>query len=350
MNQEVRQQILKSGWNSTCYQITHDSLHHWWSADKTALVGYVLSGRTAIVAGAPVCELEALAGAVDEWEAFAKSKGWTVCYFGAESRLQSLLAASPKHVSSILGSQPEWTPQEFVSKIHRFKSLRAQLNRARNKEVTVREWSSDEVRENPQLASVLQEWLNSRGLPTLHFLVEPQTLAEPEDRRFFVACIQERVVGFVTLCPVPARRGWLTEQFVRANSAPNGSVELALYEAIQAVANRQDEFVTMGIIPLVAPTLPQTTHDPWWLKLIKQWAQSHYSRFYNFKGLAQFKAKFLPTRWQPVVVIVRAERFTLLHFRAIARAFTIISPELAMIQGLMKAAKIEIGRLRHGKR
>ncbi|HLO98710.1 MAG TPA: DUF2156 domain-containing protein [Fimbriimonas sp.] len=346
MNEEVREHIKRCGWNSTCYQITHDALRHWWSEDRSALVGYVLSGKTAIVAGAPVCELSALSRAVEEWEAFATGNGWTVCYFGAESRLQHLLSGSKDHVSSILGSQPEWSPTEFVGAINGLRSLRAQLNRARNKSVSVREWSSDEVRNSPLLASVLSEWLESRGLPTLHFLVEPQTLSEPEDRRFFVASIQDRVVGFVTLCPVPARKGWLTEQFVRANSAPNGTVELALYEAIQAVVADGSEFVTMGIIPLVAPALPLATDDPWWLRLLKRWAQSHYSRFYNFKGLAQFKAKFLPTHWQPVVVIVRAEKFTLSHFRAVAKAFTITSPELVILRGILKAAKVELRRLR----
>lgn len=338
----ARALILECGWNSTCYQILNEGIEHWWSVDRQALVGYVVAGKMAIVAGAPVCCLEDLPRAIREWEAYAAGRGWEICYFGAEARLQDHLRMSPDYTQVVLGSQPEWRPTEFVKRIVGNASLRAQLNRSRNKAVRVSEWTRERAENNPRLAAVLSEWLAYRGLPTLHFLVEPETLGDLRDRRIFVAEKEGKVLGFVTLCPVPAREGWLTEQFVRSRRAPNGTVELMLYEAASAVEAANSKFLTMGIVPLVRIGIEGDFEEPAWLRLIRRWAQAHYIRFYNFRGLSEFKAKFLPEVWAPVVVIVKARRFGLGHLRAIGRAFAQTSPEIAFIKGVLKAIRFEL--------
>ena len=301
----------------------------------------------AIVAGAPVCPEEKLAATVEEWERFATAQGLKVCYFGAESRLQKHVEAAPNYVSVILGSQPEWEPRDFVLAIDGDASLRAQLHRAHNKGVQVTEWTHESAENHPQLEAVLQDWLSNRGLPTLHFLVEPATLGNLKDRRIFVAEMAGQPIGFVNLCPVPAQNGWLTEQFVRSSSAPNGTVELMLYESAKAVALANSSYFTMGIVPLVSPEQVVLKSEPGWLKLMRRWAKAHYTRFYNFRGLSEFKTKFHPEHWQPVVVIVKDTKFRVSHLHAIGGAFTQGFPERALAVGILKAATIEFSKARN---
>lgn len=342
----ARAHILAHGWNSTCYQLLNEGIEHWWTTDQLGLVGFVRSGGMAIVAGAPVCAEPHLSATVKEWEQYAESQGLQVCYFGAEARLQKQLASQAGYVQVILGSQPEWHPIEFVATNAHTASLRAQLNRARNKGVTVVEWQPEQAENHPDLRRILKEWLDHRGLPTLHFLVEPNTLGDLRDRRLFVAELGGDPVGFVTLCPIPAQQGWLTEQFVRGTHAPNGTVELMLFSAAQAVGLDSSELFTMGIVPLIhhGAGLPGT--EPKWLKIARRWAVAHLTRFYNFRGLHEFKAKFNPPHWQPVVVIVRGGHFGVRHLRAIGAAFTRSAPELALVQGLWRAIRVEITRAR----
>ena len=344
---EARALILQYGWNSTCYQILNEGIERWWSEDSRALVGFVRSGTMAIVAGAPVCAADRLAETIQAWERFVAKEGLRVCYFGAEGRLQSCLSQDPAYVQVILGAQPEWKPDEFVAAVDGDASLRAQLHRASNKGVQVSEWNRDRAENNPDLDRVLRDWLSTRGLPTLHFLVEPETLGNLQDRRIFVAKLDGAPVGFVTLCPIPAQNGWLTEQFVRSKWAPNGTVELMLYEAARAVALDQDSYFTMGIVPLVSPDGAAQDSEPGWLRFLRRWAKAHYVRFYNFRGLSEFKTKFHPVRWQPVVVIVRDSRFRFGHFRAIGGAFTQGMPELAVVAGVLKAGAAEFIRFGH---
>src|SRR5439155_8443578 len=98
----------------------------------------------------------------------------------------------------------------------------AQLNRARNKGVRVDEWPASRARGSPTLRAVLAEWLRTRGLPPLGFLVTPDLLDDLDDRRVFVASRGEDVVAFLIGTPVPAREGWLVEEGPRTRAGPNG--------------------------------------------------------------------------------------------------------------------------------
>lgn len=338
----VRQHILAHGWNSTCFQIVNPGIHRWWSQDGSVLVGYVVSGQLAVVAGAPVCAPERLAEGVEEWEAFVASRGLEVCYFGAEERLRSVLESSGGYAQVVLGCQPEWHPSEFLRALRTSSTLRAQLNRARNKGVHVLERTVGVDIDRSELETVLEDWLAHRGPPTLRFLVEPHILEALEGRRLFVAFRGPRVIGFVTLSRVPARSGWLTEQFVRATDAPNGTVELLLASAAEAVEKEGATYLTLGIVPLVVQGAAVQSSEPRWLGFSRRWARAHYTRFYNFRGLMEFKAKFRPEEWTPVVVAVKGTSFRLSHLRAIVRAFTGIAPEFALGSGILRSLAAEL--------
>ena len=340
---KVRQHVLRYGWNSTCFQVVNPGIRHWWSKDGLGLVGFVISGRLAVVAGAPICPEELLPSVLEEWSEFCRKSGWKSGYFGAEERLQNALKGSANHCQVVLGCQPEWSPLDLVKRFSTIPSLRAQINRARNKGLKVSEWDAEKAKSDPRLKGVLAAWLETRGLPTMRFLVEPDTLDNLEGRRIFVAEQGENVVAFLNLCPSPCRKGWLTEEFPRLPDAPNGTVESLLAIAARTVSDEDSQFFTMGIIPLLTSEEPKD--EPRWLRPIRKWAQAHHTRFYNFRGLFEFKSKFRPTKWTPVLVIIEDRRFRLSHLRALVKAFTVIAPELAMVIGLGRAARTEIGWL-----
>lgn len=327
----VRELVEAYGWNTTCYQIVNPRIEHWFSGRGDAVVGFVRRMGVRVVAGAPVCAEGRLGEVVAEFEG-AERGG--VCYFGAEGRLKGLLGDREGYSVVTLGAQPLWAPSVYVGRFLEDVSLRAQRNRARNKGVSVREWTTSD----PALVRVLGEWLETRGLPTLHFMVEPYTLEHLEGRRLFVAELAGEPVGFVTLCPAPARGAWLTEQFVRGRRAPNGTIELALLAAIEAV--RGAEMVTMGIVPLAGSFV-----GPGWLRLLTRWARAHGRRFYNFDGLEWFKEKFHPEVWEPVYVISRERRFSFRTLWAVAAAFTEGSPVWVLLRGLGRAVRVEIASL-----
>jgi phosphatidylglycerol lysyltransferase len=343
----ARELVLRYGWNATSYQLVNPGISLWFSLRGDAVVGYVQRGHTRVVAGAPVCAPDRLRAVVTEFEAQSTAEQMHVCYFGAEERLEGVLRDSATHAMVLLGAQPSWNPASWGAIIQGKASLRAQLNRARNKGVVVAPISSGEATGNPELQRVLREWLATRGLPPMHFLVEPETLSRLFDRRVFLARSRlGEIIAFLVASPAPARGGWLIEQFVRGRAAPNGTVELLLDAAMRSFAVEGYRYVTLGLAPLSRYAQPGAV-NPTWLRWVLKWVRAHGRRFYNFEGLDNFKAKFLPPRWEPVYAIVNEATFTPRALYAIAAAFSDGSPIWTIIRAFWRAARTELRWLRN---
>lgn len=345
----ARDLVMLHGWNATAYQIVNPGIDHWFSAAGDAVVGYVECAGIRVVAGAPVSSAERLPAVVHEFENSSAGQGRGVCYFGAEGRLESLLRESPEHSMALLGAQPAWKPSEWVQRVESYSSLRAQFNRALNKRVTVREWPINEAGSSLRLRAVLDRWLKGRRLPPMHFLVEPSTLERLDDRRVFVASRPvergkdcDQILAFAVLSPVPARNGWLVEQFPRIPDAPNGTIELLLREAVHAVTADGAEYLTLGLAPLARRDIIPHDTEPKWLKVALRLTSAHGNRFYSFGGLEQFKAKFQPNSWEPVYAIQRAPAFSPRALYAIAGAFASGPPIELVARAIGRAAAQEI--------
>ena len=301
----------------------------WFSPDGEAVIGYVLRFKTRIVAGAPVCEAGRLAEIADIFESEAMRHGETVCWFSATSRLKDALARKGHHSSLLIGAQPVWNPQRWKSIVSKNASLRAQLNRATNRGVEVSEWDESRAIGHDGLRQRLKEWLGGKSLPPLGFLTEPVILDDLQDRRIFVAerRAQGDIVqaGYLVLTPAPLRNGWLVEQIVRGDAAPNGVSELLIDFAMRALAEEGYEYLTLGLAPLSTkcPSLPQPLSQPsqFWLRSALSWVRAHGKRFYNFEGIDAFKSKLKPEEWEPLFALSNEPGWSLRTLFAIFAAF-----------------------------
>jgi len=344
---QARELVLAFGWNSTSFQIVNPGIKRWFSDDGEAVVGYVPAAGFRLVAGAPVCRLDRMPEIVAAFELDAKRCDQKVCYFCAESRLEEATSQSSKHSKFLLGAQPAWNPKDWRRLVENHKSVRAQLNRARNKGVAVTEYSTERASGDDRLDKCLHQWLASKPLPPLHFLVEPETLKRLQNRRIFVAERQDEVVGFVTLSPVAQRQGWLFEQFPHRPGAPNGTVELMIDAAMWAIAADGCDYATLGLAPLSRRAEVEPFHNPLWLDIVLAWLRKHGQRFYNFDGLDAFKAKLKPDVWEPVFAVSNESRVSFQTLYAIASAFSGNAPFRMLSGGLVKAAATEFRWLRN---
>lgn len=342
----ARQLVIKYGWNSTCFQIVNPGIEYWFGADNESVVGFVTSGRSRVVAGAPVCGLAALPAVTKAFEDDALASNIGICYFGAEARLESVLRNSKDHSKVLLGAQPVWDPASWQGIVAGCSSLRAQLNRARNKGVVIREWTISEAHNSIRLRHCLESWLDSKGLPPLHFVIESDTLGRLESRRIFVAEHDLKVVAFLILSPVPERNGWLTEQFPHHPSAPNGTVELMMDAAIRRLAEEGYDYVTLGLSPLSKRAKIEPFDNPIWIRILLAWMRKHGQRFYNFDGLDAFKSKMRPEYWEPVFAISNEPVFSRSTLYSIALAFTDSKPFRVLGRGIIRAGATEIVRLK----
>lgn len=341
----ARDLVMRHGWNAVAYQILNPGMQLWFSAARDAVAGYAAFGRAWIVAGAPVCAPDRLSDVARELEDAARTQGTRVLFFGAGSRLEEAYAERGYHALVRIGAQPSWEPSTWTDIVRRKSSLRAQLHRARNKGVVVHEWSPERAARSTVLRSVLREWLDTRGLPPLHFLVTPDLLDTLGDRRIFVAERGEDVVGFLIATAIPARRGWLVEQWPRRRSAPNGTTHLLIDAAMRAFDAAGARYATLGLSPLSEQAGMVFDGQPAWLRLALHWLRAHGRRFYNFRGLEAFKASAQPMAWEPIFAIAPGRRITPFTLRAIAGAFSDGAPERLVCRAILSGAAKEIDRL-----
>ena len=314
---QVRDLVMRHGWNETCYQTVNPVFEYSFFPQLDGMVAYVRARGRRVVAGAPICPLKNLDEVINRFSEQERSR---VIYFGAGQRVNLALRRQPKHGIVSLGAQPIWNPELWSKRVLTRSSLRYQFRRAKHKGVVIREWSTEQAEGSQALRSVLQDWLGRRGLPPLHFLVEPETLDYLRDRRTFVAEVDEKPVAFLNLCPVPQRNGWLTEQFPRRNGSPNGTVDLLMHEAAQKVASEGANFLSMGLVPFSSHGEMQ--QNPGWLQTVMGFAKRAGTPLYSFQGLDEFKSKFMPDQWEPVYAAVNGRSFRFSDLLAIMEAFT----------------------------
>jgi phosphatidylglycerol lysyltransferase len=344
---DAREIVMTYGWNTTAYQILNPGLTHWHSAGHRAVVGYVRRGNVLLVAGAPVCALESLRAVAIEFEEFARAQGCRVCYVCAADRLRDLLVGSNRHATVVIGAQPVWDPRRWSAMLTGNRALRAQLNRARNKGVTIESIPAAAGRHDAQLQRVLAAWLATRALPPLHFLVEPDTLAGAvADRILLIARRAGAIVAFLVASPVPARNGYLIEQVARSPQAPNGTSELLIDAAMRRFAADGRAYATLGLVALSTNAGPPGACNPLWLRALITFARAHANRFYNFRGLERFRHKLMPDRWETIYAISAERRFSIRTLYAMGGAFSGIAPWRAVARGVWRALGQEACRMR----
>jgi phosphatidylglycerol lysyltransferase len=337
---------MSYGWNSTCYQILNPGMEHWFPTAIPAVVGYTRRHNLLLVAGAPVCAREMLPTVCADFENFARRQGCRVCYVCAEERLHSLFAHSANHATITMGAQPVWDPRHWPQLVQRISTFRAQLNRSRNKAVSVEEVAAEDAAKSPELQRVLRQWLNARRLPPLQFLVAPNVLdGEVRERVVLVARRNGVVIAYLVASPVVAKEGYLVELLARSPVAPNGTSELLIDAAMQRFARDGRSYATLGLVVLASAAEGGIRGNPFWLRSLMQFARMHANRFYNFRGLEHFRVKMAPRTWEPVYAISTEQRFSPRTLYSLGAAFSGIPPWLAIGKGVVNAVRQEI----HGK-
>ncbi len=342
--QRSRQLVLTHGRAATSWQILHPDLSLWFPAAGDGVIGFARYHRTRIAAGEPACATARMKAVCREFEQDAVGSGEGVCYLAAEGRLVERLGGDGRHQVLPIGAQPVWEPALLAARFEDQATLRYQVNRARNKGLRVEEWPAQRF-DHPALPRCLDRWLASKPLPPLGFMTDPYLLSRMDGRRLLVAEVDGAPVGYTVLSPVPAREGWLVEQIVRCGQAPNGTAESLVAAAARSAAAAGSRFITLGTSPLSRRGRRLSRRHPFWLRAGMAWMRAHGSRFYNFRGLEHFKAKFRPQAWEPVYAVVADPRLRPAALYAVMGAFTGRSPLLAGLQAVGAGAAVELQRL-----
>ena len=278
------------GWNATSFQILEPGFRYWFEAQ--VCVAYIDTGRAWVAAGAPIGPPDLVLTAAQRFVVAAASHGRRACFFGTEDRFAT---ASP-FAAMRIGEQPVWDPRAWDDTVRATSSLRAQIRRARAKGVEVRPFDPRLLSEaggeaRGQVDRLIARWQAAHPMPPMGFLVQMHLDSAIEERRLFGAYLGASLVGFLSMVPVFARRGWFIEDLLRLPEAPNGTAELLVDAALRAAAQDGSGYVTLGLAPLAGEIGP-------WLRLARRTGLP----LYDFRGVQAFKAKLRPRSWSAIYI------------------------------------------------
>ncbi len=328
---KAKERVLKllqaHGHHATSFQILEEGFKYWFDPTCDAVVAYVEVSGWWVAAAAPTAP-EALVGQVaSRFIDAGRAASRKVAFFSVdEAFVVSLEAARGiKGFDKVkIGEQPEWNPASYGTEGRQRRTLRSQLSRARRKGVTVRRVSAREIEETPgsiraQIDVVLDQWLETRRMSAMRFMVDLQPFLFPEHRRYYMAQWEGRAVGFLAAIPVYKRQGWFFEDIIRVPGAPNGTTELMIHTAMEDAAHSGDRYVTLGLCPLAGVDDEPGPHRV--LRRGLKACYDHLGGLYQFPGLKNFKSRFCPDQWSPQFLVVSPPSMGVMAFGAVLRAF-----------------------------
>jgi len=276
------------GWNTTSFQILERGFAYWFDAAGNSCVAYVDTGTAWVAAGAPIAPAETIEAVAEQFVAEAARKRRRVCFFAVERRL----VGAPWLRKMPIGEQPVWDPSSWGEIVQREPRLREQIRRAGAKGVVVRSVAAEEIERAPlraEFEELIANWLTTRKMAPMGFLVDVQPFDFAKERRCFVAEQRGRVVGILVAVPVYQRSGWLFEDLLRSPEAPNGTNEMLIDLAMRSVAEEGSRYVTLGLAPLAGRVSRR-------LSTIRALSAT----LYDFDGVRRFKSKLRPEHWSTI--------------------------------------------------
>lgn len=299
--------ILKSyGFNSTSYLALESDKKHFFHHQVPAVTAYAQFNKVAIAAGEPICPIDLLGTAIDEFLYFSQQRSQAPLFFEVtELAVPALQQRGFKFLK--LGEEPFFELDKFTLKGNKMANVRSSGNTARKRGVTVREYYPTEPEAsqiNPQLEAISSRWLETRGISELSFTLGTLSLEQPGDRRYYIAEYDHQVIAFLTYSPIYARQGVYLDLMRRTENTPTGTMDLLLSESFRLLGASGVKLVTMGMSPLAnlqdCP-IEQSKQLAW---LLHQFSV-HGKTFYHFQQLHDFKRKFRPHFWEPKYLAYR---------------------------------------------
>lgn len=283
--------LEKHGRATASFQTLEPGLAIRWDEEtEDAAVVYFDTGSAWVAAGDPIAPAAELKAVARRFVDAARAKRRRASFFCCEE---------VDHIDGKkmqLGEQPMWRPARWPDVLVAHRRIREQIRRARAKKVTVRAVPASELAHGTELRSAVdvlaEEWLGTRPMEPMQFLVALDLFEEPERHRYYAAERDGQLVAFLSVIPIYGKNGRFIEDLVRSSHAPNGTTELLLDRAIRDAASDGIDVVTLGLAPLSG-----TTSAP--LRVARLLGRG----LYDFRGVRAFKERLRPDHWEPVWMV-----------------------------------------------
>lgn len=303
--------VSKYGQNPIAYLALEEDKKYFFSSDQSGVIAFAVVGNVAVCCGDMICQDKAAPELLAEFMAFCKKNAYSIAMINVTDHYMPLYR--------LLGFDGTKYGEEACFKLEEYSlaggkvaKTRAAINHATKAGIQISEYKPqvqrDRALEN-EINEISKEWLTLKKSGELVFMVGSVGLAEPYDRRYFVAKdVAGTIQGFVVFIPYAKGNGYLADVTRRRPHAPQGVIEKTIYEAFMLFKEEGVEWGSLGLAPL-ANIREEHTKAKLTTKLF-EYIYENLNALYGFKQLHHAKQKYAPTHWQSRYLIYYPGKFT----------------------------------------
>jgi len=308
----VRALLREHADSSVAWFALADDTDYFFSRNGRAVIPYRFESDVLLAIGDPVGPADELPGMLREFESHCRAHDWGFAFFQARPEHLPLYREMGWRALHI-GEDPVLPTANFTLEGGAIGQVRRQIRKAEQQGITVRHFLPDleplDAAHAPagwldEMRAVSLEWARGRHGGERGFCMGRFEAARLRDVWVSVAFhgTTRRIEAFVTWVPVPARRGWALDLTRRRHDAAPGTMELLVVRSVEAARARGDALLSLSLSalakvdepsaePATAIAVEPEGAEP---DRAREFLMQHLARFYDFKGLFQWKKKFDP--------------------------------------------------------
>ncbi|MFZ1995440.1 MAG: phosphatidylglycerol lysyltransferase domain-containing protein [Solirubrobacteraceae bacterium] len=273
--------------------------HYFFSADRSAFVGYQVQNGVLLLSGDPVGPDAALAGLLADLKAFAQARGLKLAAVGASERLVPLWERLGLR-TMYLGDEAIIEMGEFSLEGRPIRKVRQSVSRLRKAGFTAELHRVSEL--TPAVAQEVEEVLERGrdGAPERGFSMAMDSLHGDHGEDTLVVLARDAsdptrpVRGVLHFVPCFGRSAMSLSFMRRDPRTPNGLTEFMVVSAVELLRERGVDEMSLNFAAFARWIhSPERPAERALGKLIALG-----NRFFQIESLYRFNAKFFP-RWQP---------------------------------------------------
>lgn len=277
---------------------------YYFSENRRAVIAYRFESDTLLAIGDPIGPEEELRPLLRAFETFCLEHDWRFAFFQARPELLTLyreLGWKTIHI----GEDPVLHVDRFTLEGSAIGDVRRALNRLRASGIETRMFLPDAGPFDPttdpdglheQMRAISAEWLRAHVGGEKGFCMGRFDVSTLRESWLAVAWNPgaRRLEAFVTWVPVWARRGWALDLMRRRSDAVPGVMEFLIARSVEEARNRGDRVLSLSLSALSRSEEPAASKADADADRTRAFLQEHLARFYDFKNLSRWKAKFQP--------------------------------------------------------
>jgi phosphatidylglycerol lysyltransferase len=325
--EEHAERVLKAlkryAYHSQSYSILRSDKSYFFSPSGVdGVIAYVVHANVALAAGDPVCDPADLRGFIAEFRNFCIEQQWRCCFQSATQGCRKVLEELDFGTIK-MGEEPIFELDKLSLAGGAFRGLRHDIRSAIKRGLTVVEYRPLSGRRpdwEKQMEELSALWVKSKGSSEFAFLIGEPGLADPGERKYFLALKDDQVEAFVVCTPIYTRNGIYFDLMRRKEKTVSGTSQLLISESFRLLKEQGYAMATLGTAPLAN----QHVDDPAQSRIIElalKLAFDHLGHFYRFKPLYQFKRQFGPTCWEGRYLAFSPQRFNPVMLYALLKAY-----------------------------